>query len=53
MFFNYDVNRCVDADTNEPLEGTAVEPDLPLEYDPEDLAAGVDTLLEAAVLLVQ
>jgi C-terminal processing protease CtpA/Prc len=43
-----DLNRCVDA-TGAPLEGRAVEPHLQVEYDPADLAAGVDTVLEAAV----
>jgi hypothetical protein len=46
--FDYDVNRCLDALTDEPLEGTAVEPDIMVEYDPADLAAGVDTVMEAA-----
>lgn len=48
MFATIDPNRC--ADTNEsPLEGHAVEPDLLVEYDPQDLAAGIDTVMEAAV----
>ena len=53
MLFDYDVNRCVDADTGEPLEGKATKPDVEVEYDPADLVAGVDTLLEAAVALVK
>jgi C-terminal processing protease CtpA/Prc len=47
MFFTADPNRCSDAD-GEPLEGLSVEPDLYVEYAPEDLAAGVDTVMEAA-----
>jgi hypothetical protein len=47
-----DVNRCFDA-ADLPLEGRAVEPHVPVEYDPADLAAGRDTLLEAAVALVR
>ncbi|MEJ7727672.1 MAG: S41 family peptidase [Polyangiaceae bacterium] len=48
MRFDHDVNRCLDALTDEPLEGTTVEPDIVVEYDPADLAAGVDTVMEAA-----
>jgi hypothetical protein len=47
-----DINRCVDT-TGTPLEGRAVEPHVPVEYDPADLAAGRDTVLEAAVALVR
>ncbi|MCH9686347.1 MAG: hypothetical protein K0V04_33250 [Deltaproteobacteria bacterium] len=36
----------------EPLEGFIVVPDIVVEYDPADLAAGVDTVLEAAVAAV-
>ena len=32
-----------------PLEGMEVIPDIVVEYDPADLAGGVDTVLEAAV----
>ncbi len=32
-----------------PLEGMEVIPDVVVEYDPADLAGGVDTVLEAAV----
>ncbi len=32
-----------------PLEGVEVIPDIVVEYDPSDLAGGVDTVLEAAV----
>jgi hypothetical protein len=52
LLANYDVNQCVDALTEEPLEGHAVVPDVIVEYDPADLAAGIDTVLEAAVALV-
>jgi C-terminal processing protease CtpA/Prc len=48
-----DVNRCVNATTGVPLEGTAVLPHLAVDYDPADLAAGRDTVLEAAVALVK
>ena len=47
-----DTARCVDAD-GKALEGRAVVPTHPLEYRPADLAAGVDTLLEAAAALVK
>lgn len=43
-----DANRCVD-EQGQPLEGRAVEPGLEVEYDPADLANGIDTVLEAAV----
>ena len=43
-----DPNRCADVDET-PLEGHAVPPDLLVEYDRQDLAAGVDTVMEAAV----
>ncbi len=33
----------------DPLEGHVVTPDIAVEYDPSDLANGVDTVLEAAV----
>lgn len=43
----YDLNRCEDA-SGLPLEGHSVQPDLLVEYDPADLAAGVDTVMETA-----
>jgi len=46
-FVSIDVNRCSDVD-GAPLEGRSVMPDLTVEYDPDDLAAGVDTVMEAA-----
>jgi len=46
-----DLLRCADADGN-PLEGNGVAPDVVVEYDPADLARGVDTVLERAVSLV-
>jgi C-terminal processing protease CtpA/Prc len=53
MQYDYDINRCVDADTNAPLEGKPVMPDVMVEYDPLDLDKGIDTVLEAAVALVK
>lgn len=47
--FTVDSNRCSDATTDEPLEGRSVQPDRLVEYDPQDLADGVDTVMEAAV----
>ena len=47
-YFTIDASKCVLASTDEPLEGTSVEPDLLVEYEPEDLANGVDTVMEAA-----
>jgi C-terminal processing protease CtpA/Prc len=44
-----DANRCFDAQTNQPLEGDHTVPQLAVDYDPNDLAAGRDTVLEAAV----
>ena len=35
-----------------PLEGVQVVPDILVEYDPADLAGGVDTVLEEAVAAV-
>jgi hypothetical protein len=43
-----DVNKCSDAG-GVPLEGRGVAPDLVVEYDPADLAAGEDSVLETAV----
>jgi C-terminal processing protease CtpA/Prc len=53
MLANVDPNNCKDASTNASLEGTAVAPDLAVEYEPTDLAQGVDTILEAAVTLLK
>ncbi len=44
-----DLNRCSLADGDVPLEGKSVEPHVPVDYDPVDLAAGRDTVLERAV----
>jgi Peptidase family S41 len=46
---DYIVNNqnCVDA-SGVPLEGRSVMPDVIVNYDPKDLAMGVDTILEAA-----
>jgi hypothetical protein len=44
-----DPNRCFDAQTNQPLEGQHTVPQLAVDYDAHDLAAGRDTVLEAAV----
>lgn len=43
-----DVNRCSAADDT-PLEGKSTEPHIAVEYEPQDLAAGRDTVLERAV----
>ena len=43
-----DVNRCADAD-GVPLEGRSVVPHVLVDYDPVDLAAGRDTVLERAI----
>jgi C-terminal processing protease CtpA/Prc len=48
LYGTYDPNHCEDAE-GMPLEGRSVQPDLLVEYDPSDLAAGVDTVMEAAV----
>lgn len=42
-----DPNRCEDT-FGVPLEGLAIAPDLEVEYEPADLAAGIDTVMEAA-----
>lgn len=47
-YFTIDVNKCSLAATDEPLEGSSVQPDMLVEYEPEDLANGVDTVMEAA-----
>lgn len=47
LMASYDPTRCNDSD-GEPLETRGVQPDVPVEYDPEDLAEGRDTVLEAA-----
>lgn len=46
---NFDPNGCFDAATNANLEASPPAPTLPVEYEPADLAAGKDTVLEAAV----
>lgn len=43
-----DALRCIDA-SGQPLEGRGVPVDLPVDYAPEDLTQGIDTVLEAAV----
>jgi len=35
--------------TGEQVEGHGIAPDIAVEYDPADLAAGVDTQIEAAI----
>ncbi|MFO0662550.1 MAG: S41 family peptidase [Polyangiaceae bacterium] len=45
----YDNNKCMDSAGN-PLEGKSVEPHILVEYDPIDLAAGKDTVLERALV---
>jgi hypothetical protein len=44
-----DPNRCSSHDDGLPLEGKSVIPDVAVEYDPRDLAAGKDSVLERAV----
>ncbi|MBX3207485.1 MAG: hypothetical protein KF764_20725 [Labilithrix sp.] len=44
-----DVNRCATADDDKPLEGRGVIPHVSVGYDPKDLAAGKDTVLERAI----
>ena len=45
----FDGYRCVRADDDTPLETKSTEPHVPVAYDPVDLSAGRDTVLEAAV----
>ena len=45
-----DVNRCSSVDDGKPLEGRGVAPHVIVDYDPKDLAAGKDTVLERAIL---
>jgi hypothetical protein len=47
----YDVNHCLDARDDSPLEGRGNAPTHPVSYRAEDAAKGIDTLLEAAVAL--
>jgi len=47
LVVGYDPYRCDDV-SGQPLETHGTEPDLRVEYDPTDIAAGVDTVLEAA-----
>ncbi|MBX3262594.1 MAG: hypothetical protein KF782_23135 [Labilithrix sp.] len=44
-----DSNRCAAADDDAPLEGRGVIPHVAVGYEPKDLAAGTDTVLERAV----
>lgn len=46
---NYDPTACFDAATNSALEGAPPAPTVAVDYDPSDLAAGKDTLVERAV----
>jgi C-terminal processing protease CtpA/Prc len=46
-FVAYDPYRCNDL-TGEALEMRSTQPDTWVEYEPEDLAAGIDTVLETA-----
>lgn len=43
-----DQNRCVSAADDAPLEGKSTTPHIAVDYDPKDLAAGRDTILERA-----
>ena len=47
MFASADPFKCSDA-MGTPLEGSSVMPDMVVEYEPTDLAAGIDTVMEAA-----
>jgi C-terminal processing protease CtpA/Prc len=47
-----DPTGCFDAATDEPLEGAPLAPTEEVEYAPNDLAKGVDTVLERAVRLI-
>ncbi|MCA9590474.1 MAG: hypothetical protein KC657_34460, partial [Myxococcales bacterium] len=44
-----DLNRCSAAADDTPLEGRGVTPHVAAEYDPKDVAAGRDSILERAV----
>jgi carboxyl-terminal processing protease len=46
--FAVDYNRCVAIDGT-PLEGLAVTPQIAVEYNPSDLRAGKDTMIERAL----
>lgn len=46
---NYDAAACFDAATDKPLEGAPLPPTVAVEYDPAELAAGRDPVLERAV----
>jgi C-terminal processing protease CtpA/Prc len=48
----FDKDHCVDAN-GVTLDGHGVVPTHPVDYEPADLRAGVDTVLEAAVRLVK
>jgi hypothetical protein len=48
-----DVNHCLDAATGDALDTHPTMPTMAVDYRPEDLRAGVDTVLEAAVALVR
>ena len=39
--------------TGEQIEGVGIQPDIIVEQDAADLAAGVDTQLEAAIALLR
>ena len=46
-YLSYDPYRCNDPD-GVPLEMRSIQPDNWVEYEPADLAQGIDTVLEAA-----
>jgi hypothetical protein len=48
-----DQNRCSSAVDDTPLEGKNTTPHVAVEYDPKDLAAGRDTVLEKAAELLK
>jgi len=45
-----DMNHCLAAADDSPLEGKSTTPHIAVDYDPADLAAGRDTVLERAVV---
>lgn len=46
---NYDPTACFDGVTDKPLERAPLPPKVAVEYDPGDLAAAKDTIVERAV----
>lgn len=48
-----DINLCLSADDDTPLEGKSTSPHISVEYEPKDLAVGRDTVLERAAEVLQ